>query len=662
MHSYKTLILLFFLSPIIFYSSVYAQTTSDSLITTISALDDTVQVRILAENCWKYRSEEPNRAIKYGRSALAIVERIPEKRYHSEIYNYLGIIYGNTGELDSAYKYYSLGLNKAKEYNDSSQIAYSLNNIGDYYYKRAMFSVALENIYHANDIFEKIDDKPGMAYTLNDIGEIFLKQNDYDKALEHFSRSKDIRMEIGDDRGTAKSLINQAAIYFKQGKIKMAEDTYNSAMDYSLKSNYVKGVSWILSGLGDIYYSQKRFDEALDNRFKALDTDRKIGNKYGEIINLNQIGRIYLSKGMFNEAEKYLNMARTESHRTGHLDQDMISHEYLRELSLKSGNYRNAYDHLKKFEAMEDSIFSLESANKIADLQAAFLIEKKARENEILRRELEFEQETNKYLIIISVLISGILFLLFFIVRAEKKSIKKLNEINLQLKELNAQKDKMFSIIGHDLKNPAGTLNNYLEFLDEDFENMSKDEVLQVLKSSHNASQRLLNQLMDLLEWGKVSRGLIDINIVEIHLNSIVEEICELLRPTAAAKKIEIDCSNGEFVIKSDVNMITTVLRNFINNAIKFTPAGGNISVSYFEDDSYNCISTKDTGIGMRPEKIDNLFRIDKVFSTRGTADEEGSGLGLLISNELVKKCGGEIVVKSSAGAGSEFTIKLPKT
>lgn len=653
--------LVFFVYMIILSPSIYAQTSSDSLIISISGLDDTTQVRILTESCWKYRSTDPDKAMKYGLTALDKVKQIPENKYLPEIYNYLGIIYGNIGKLDSAYLFYDLGLNIAEEYNDSSQISYSLNNIGDYYYKKSLFSTSLWYIFRAYEIFEIIDDSIGMAYALNDIGEIYLRQNNYNKALEHFSRSKELRTRLNDDRGIAKSLINLALTYLKQGEIDLSEETYNSAFEYSSKANYTKGKSWIKSGLSEIFFYKKQFHKALENGFKALKIDKKIGNKYGEIINLNQIGKIYLSQGKFNKSEEYLEMARKESERTGHLDQMMISHNYLRELSLISGNYRNAYKHMKDFEAIKDSIYSLESANQIADLQTAFLIEKKEKENEILRKDLEFEQKTNKYLLIISLLISGILFLLYAVIRAKKKSIKKLNDINLQLNELNTQKDKMFSIIGHDLKNPAGSLNNFLEILYEEYETLSKEDTREILKHSYHASERLQNQLLDLLEWGTVSSGLIDFNTEEINLDIVVEGICELHRPTAKIKNITLDHIKSECVINSDTKMITTVLRNFVNNSIKFTPEGGKITVSYYEDECHYFISTKDTGVGIDSEKIDNLFRIDKVSSARGTAEEEGSGLGLLICNEFAKKCGGMIDVKSKVGEGSEFIIKLPK-
>lgn len=662
MHSINSILsLVFFQYMIILSPSINGQTSNDSLINSISGLDDTAQVRILTEACWKYRSEDPEKAIKYGLIALDKVNKVPDNKHFTEIYNYLGIIYGNMGKLDSAYIFYNLGLKRAQEYSDSTQIAYSLNNIGDYYYKKALFSTALEYIYRAYEIFEKIADNHGMAYSLNDIGEIYLKQDNFVKALEHFSRSKDLRIRLNDNRGIAKSLINLAATYVKQGKIELAEETYNSAIDYSRKANYIKGKSWILSGLSEIYFYKKQFNKALENRFEALAIDKRIGNKYGEIINLNQIGKIYLSQGRLNKAEEYLEMARNESERTGHLDQNMISHNYLHELSLKSGNYRNAYKHMNNFEVLKDSIFSLESANQIADLQTAFLTEKKEKENEILRKDLEFEQETNKYLLIISLLISGILFLLYSKIRSKQKSIKKLNEINLQLHELNTQKDKMFSIIGHDLKNPAGALNNFLEILYEEYETLSKEEIREILRCSYSASERLQKQLLDLLEWGTISSGLIDFNIEEINLDEVVEGICELHRPTAKIKNITLDYIKNECVIKSDVKMITTVLRNFVNNSIKFTPEGGKITVSYYEDECNYYISTKDTGVGIDSEKIDNLFRIDKVSSARGTAQEEGSGLGLLICNEFAKKCGGVIDVKSKVGEGSEFIIKLPK-
>lgn len=237
---------------------------------------------------------------------------------------------------------------------------------------------------------------------------------------------------------------------------------------------------------------------------------------------------------------------------------------------------------------------------------------------------------------------------------------EKIAKRNKQLSKLNAEKDKFYSIIAHDLKNPAGSVSNFLELLICDYEEISEDEKKLYIKYSYDASKRLTELLLDLLNWGRISRGLIEIKRTKINLFNIVGKIKELFLPTALEKNITIDISNCEAEIYSDENMLNTVLRNFVSNAIKFTEKDGKIIISYSTNHKHHYISVQDTGVGIPKEKINDLFKIDKVTTTKGTAKEIGTGLGLPTANEFVKKCGGEILVKSKEGAGSEFIVKLP--
>ncbi|MCF7859520.1 MAG: tetratricopeptide repeat-containing sensor histidine kinase [Candidatus Cloacimonetes bacterium] len=643
------------------FTFIKGQPNPDSLLRSIESLDDTNQVKKLTELCWNYRSRNPRLAIRYGLMAINKMENIDDKKFNSETYNFLGVIYGNLGKLDSAFYYYNLAIDVAEKIKDSTQIAYSLNNIGDYYFKNALFSIALEKIYDAYEMFEKLGDERGRAYALNDIGEIYLKQKNYEKALDHFLRSGEIRLRRNDYRGYAKSLINEAHTYEMTGLADKALEVYHKALEYSRKAGYIKGESWVIAGISDIYAQQGKYEEALEKRFESLKIDLKIGNKYGEIINYNQIGAIYLSQGLLSQAEAYLKKAMIESKTTGHRDQLMISNNLLRKLYLDSGNYRDAYKYLESYEAIEDSIFSQENSNKIADLQSAFITERKDRENELLKKEIEFEQETRNYFILITLLVSGVVILFISLFRSERKANKKLNEVNQQLNELNAQKDKMLSIIGHDLKNPVGAIRSFLEALHNDYNEMEEEERKQFIHYSYESSEKLTKLLLELLEWGRLTRGIVDIQISNFDLKEVIEELTVLMAPSAKQKNIKIEYFDCDKQIKTDRNMINTVLRNFVNNSIKFTPHGGTISISSNEDENYNYICVKDTGVGIEQNKIEDLFRIDRVTTTLGTSQEAGTGLGLPIANEFVQKCGGEILVESILGEGSKFILKLPK-
>ncbi|GJQ62913.1 MAG: hypothetical protein SCALA702_19660 [Melioribacteraceae bacterium] len=235
-----------------------------------------------------------------------------------------------------------------------------------------------------------------------------------------------------------------------------------------------------------------------------------------------------------------------------------------------------------------------------------------------------------------------------------------LNLANEKLNELNSQKDKLFSIIGHDLKNPAGSLKNFLEMLEEDFDEMEDSEKIELIHYARESADKLLQLLLDLFEWGRLSKGVVDIEKISLKPREIVADIFELLEPNAREKSIILTNKVSDTTIESDKYMLNTVLRNLVNNAIKFTPAGGKITVGDKSNkNSYN-IYVNDTGVGIPSEKIGELFRVDQTTSTYGTNNEKGTGLGLPICKEFVEKCGGTIQVESELKAGSTFIVQLP--
>lgn len=235
-----------------------------------------------------------------------------------------------------------------------------------------------------------------------------------------------------------------------------------------------------------------------------------------------------------------------------------------------------------------------------------------------------------------------------------------LYETNNELNAANAQKDRLISIIGHDLKNPAGSVKNFLEALHEDYDEMTDTEKKEFIGYAYESSNKLVKLLLDLLEWGRLSRNKVDIKPVDINLTEVVNENIDLLEPYAVNKKIKIIDNTSGQIIHSDRNMISTVMRNLLNNAIKFTPEKGEVTISYEHDRLNHRISVKDNGTGIDKSIMNDLFMIDKVVTTPGTNHEEGTGLGLPICQEFVEKCNGDIEVISSPGEGAEFIIKIP--
>ena len=237
-----------------------------------------------------------------------------------------------------------------------------------------------------------------------------------------------------------------------------------------------------------------------------------------------------------------------------------------------------------------------------------------------------------------------------------------LDEKNNQLNLLNADKDKFFSIIAHDLRNPIGALRELPQIIAENLDNYSKDELRRLIAMQRDAARNLFELLENLLTWSRMQRGLIDFNPEPIQISALVQRSIALLMPSAAQKTITLtQAVNPSLLGMADHKMVDAVVRNLISNAIKFTNQGGTIEVSGKDDGAFMTIAVKDNGVGIGEKFLPKLFRIDEQYRRTGTANERGTGLGLILCKEFVERNGGEIRVESEVGNGSTFSFTLPK-
>jgi|WetSurMetagenome_2_1015567.scaffolds.fasta_scaffold103097_1 two-component system, sensor histidine kinase and response regulator len=238
-------------------------------------------------------------------------------------------------------------------------------------------------------------------------------------------------------------------------------------------------------------------------------------------------------------------------------------------------------------------------------------------------------------------------------------SLKKSEE---KLRELNAVKDKFFSIVAHDLKSPFNGLFGLVDILINDIDNLSKDQVKQTLSLLFSEMKQVYQLLEDLLEWGRIQRNAIQYEPEVKNISAIIKNIVDLYAVNARNKNISILLNiPEEEVIKIDVKMISTVIRNLLTNAIKFTHAGGNIQIKAEDKEKEIKISVVDNGVGIPANRIHNLFDLTEYFSTKGTAQESGTGLGLILCKEFVEKHGGKISVETEINKGSTFSFTIPK-
>ncbi|MBN1925396.1 MAG: PocR ligand-binding domain-containing protein [Prolixibacteraceae bacterium] len=244
----------------------------------------------------------------------------------------------------------------------------------------------------------------------------------------------------------------------------------------------------------------------------------------------------------------------------------------------------------------------------------------------------------------------------------KKKYDKLIKKQNKQLKKINAQKDKLFSIIAHDLRSPFNSFLGLTEVLEKEIHILTNEQVLELVRNLKNSASRLYILLTNLLEWSKMQRGLIKPNFESFPIFDVFDLCFMVTSDTASQKNIKIENRVPVGLnVKADKNMIQIVIHNLLTNALKFTPRGGSVS-AFASKTGKNSISVTltDNGIGMSPKLLEDAFSIDKKNSRPGTDNEPSSGLGLTICKEFIEKNGGRIMVKSEEGKGTSFTFTLP--
>ena len=248
-----------------------------------------------------------------------------------------------------------------------------------------------------------------------------------------------------------------------------------------------------------------------------------------------------------------------------------------------------------------------------------------------------------------------------FDVSERKEAEEAIKKYSKELEEVNAEKDKFFSIISHDLRSPFQGLLGISNIIKEEYENLSQDEIKLFINNLHNSAKNLFNLIENLLQWSRIQRGKLDLKPASIELYEEVLYIINLLKQNADNKNLKLtnNVSQNLFV-ESDINVLTSTLQNLISNAIKFTRPGGEIKIFSEKENEFIKVTVIDNGVGISEDNLQKLFRVDTQVSTLGTERESGTGLGLVICKELIERQGGKIWVKSKLGEGSSFSFTLP--
>ncbi|MBS3776395.1 MAG: PAS domain-containing sensor histidine kinase [Bacteroidales bacterium] len=241
------------------------------------------------------------------------------------------------------------------------------------------------------------------------------------------------------------------------------------------------------------------------------------------------------------------------------------------------------------------------------------------------------------------------------------RDITQLKKQEEELRELNATKDKLFSIIAHDLRNPFNSILGFSELALKSIKNQNYDKLEKYCETVYQSARHSFDLLNNLLHWSRVQRGKMDFQPETLDMSSLLDKITELMKANLGEKNIAFSKTvEPDLAVYADRFMLETILRNLLSNAIKFTHNQGSIDIKAYREEKQTVVSVQDTGVGMPQETADKLFYIENTFSTPGTNKEKGNGLGLILCKEFVEQHGGKIWVESEVSRGSTFSFTIP--
>ncbi|GHV48966.1 hypothetical protein FACS1894181_06290 [Bacteroidia bacterium] len=588
--------------------------------------------------------------LKDAEKALQMSEQINYAKGILFALDQLGVMQRNYSFYSPALIYHRRCLDLALKNADEYFIMRSYINLGVVYNRMDNYETALDYFQKASPLAKVLKDNKEIASCLGNIGNLYLSLGKDGEAMEYFQKSMAKAIEMNNYQGLAISsgLIGQ--VYENRGMLDSAMYHYQKNQQYSKDWNDNNGIAISLNAMGSVAKKKNDWKQALDYYQKALEINILINDRKYLSPNYSNIGEVYFAMDELNNAEKYYRQSLETAAEAG-LKKNMAEAYWgLSKVFEKQNRGQEAIHSIRNYILMKDSILNEKNLSQIEFLKTSFEVSEK-------EQTITFLQERLQRRMIAAALGGIILLLIILFLFYTATQRKKLNRV---LMEMNATKDKFFNIISHDLKSPAIAQRNALQTLINHAGTWDADalkEFYSGLLHSANSEVELLNNL---LNWARVQTGRMPCMPDAFDPASVLQHELNLIRSMAESKGVAFNTSiPGDIVLTADSNMFCTILRNLLTNAVKFTPAGGTVSLSLrATEDGKHTVTVSDTGQGMTDEQLNNLFRID-IRTATGTAGEQGTGLGLIVCKEMLEKHNSTLHIESEEGKGSRFRFMI---
>lgn len=619
----KTTVFLFFSFPFLLFAQ---NRMLDSLLKEADKnVHDSIKIHTLNEIGFIYEENNPAKAIDYfervNKMALALNKPLVVANSDYD----LGFTYLLLGNYENSLQHYLQSARTYEKINDQKRLSNAYMSIGSLYFDNNDLKKAKDYYAQAETIIKKLNDPVRLANFYNSLGNAYDKAKNYDSALAYLQKAYDIYINQEDEFLIINSLSNLGLTYKHQGKTDLALKYFHLVKEKVKGKDMPKDLlAMIYNNLGATYSQARQYNQAI-TAFDSSILFSKEANLSGVLM------------------ENYRNVS------------DMYA-------SMKE--YQKEAGYLRLYYNLKDSLFSADKKNELTQLDADYRIEKKNTELAKTEAEVVKRKSQRNIFMIITIAAAALLAgLAFFYSRIRKKNEvlnlqnETIHQQNTELQTLNNVKDRLFSIISHDLRNPLVTLQSYLTLSGN--KELPEDKKEQYRLQTTNAVTQTSNMLDNLLAWANMQIKNTKASITPVDVDELVADTKSGAQAQAAQKQIIIHQDLAVTSVLGDYNILSIALRNLLTNAIKFSDKEGNIWINAEKKDNAILLSVKDEGIGMSEEQIRELTS-NQQQSSSGTAGEKGSGLGLYLVQELLQKINAKLEVKSEKGKGSTFNIVIP--
>ena len=585
---------------------------------------------------------------------------------------------------DSALAIIDKALIVCDEINADKEKIHLLRLKGLVYFYGADYAKSLEYSIQSRDLSIANNDLRNEIFAINNISLVYNEQGMAEKAIELDKHILKTCQKLGEKEQYAGSYNNIGYGYECLGQHGKAMKYYHLALKHAITNNMHDATDMYYNNIGSLHLDQNSLDSAKFYFKNGLRVSKLFQNKQIESNSLAYLGEYFIKKGNYDTAIIFLEESFAVAKNLDIIYEIEDIAEQLNIAYAAIGNYQKAYDFLLLYKQMADSAKNIEAMQRLTEIEVSAKYEKEKQLQEIsternrLQNELKLRKQKNFRNITMVLFIVMVLWLCILYQNYKRKTInnKRLiahrDEILAQKEEIESQrdeiqslnntKDKFFTIIAHDLRNPIGATKQLAELLHYEFNSLEQKQIITYIEHVYKSSVKTADLLENLLHWAIIQTGIIKTNPKVFNLTAIIQENVELLSNNLNQKNISINFPHcQECLAFADEEMTTTVVRNLLQNAIKFSEINSKVDFSIEKVEGFWKVSIADKGIGMNIEDQAFIFDMDYDKNNIGESKEKGTGLGLVLCKEFVELNGGIIWVKSELKKGSTFYFTIPE-